>query len=197
VEEGVVIIFAGLGLVALAVWLAGGRLSALGSLPVRAKAAILSALALQLLIVTIAPTLFSSRVADLLHLGSYALAVWFLWANRALPWLWVAAVGGALNLAAIAANGGEMPARRAALRSAGLLHPGDGFANSGVIAHARLAFLGDVFSVPKGFPFANVFSVGDVVLLVGAALLTITVCGVPRLARTRNLRHSTAYDAVS
>jgi hypothetical protein len=185
VEEGLVIIFAGLGLVALVVWLAGGRLSALGQLQVRAKAAILSALALQLLIVTIAPTLFAGRLADALHLGSYALAVWFLWANRSLPWLWVAAVGGALNLAAIAANGGQMPASRAALRSAGLLHEGDGFANSGAVAHAKLAFLGDVFSVPKGIPFANVFSVGDVVLLLGAALLTVTVCGAPRLSNAQ------------
>jgi uncharacterized protein DUF5317 len=191
VEEGLVIIFAGLALVAVVVALAGGRLSALGELRVRAKAAILGALALQLLIVTIAPTWFSARVADALHVSSYALAVWFLWSNRQLPWLWVAALGGALNLAAIAANGGQMPAARAALRSAGLLHQGDGFANSGVVAHAKLAFLGDVFSVPKGFPFANVFSVGDVVLLVGAALLTVTVCGIPRLVRSApSLEHA-------
>jgi hypothetical protein len=118
-------------------------------------------------------------------LVSYALAVWFLWANRRLPWFWVAAVGGFMNLAAIAANGGEMPASRAALRSAGLLGEGSGFANSGLVAHARLAFLGDVFSIPKGYPFANVFSVGDVVLLLGAAMLLVTACGVPRLSNAQ------------
>jgi uncharacterized protein DUF5317 len=180
-----VIIFAGVALVAVVVWLTGGRLSALGALAVRRRAVIIGAVLLQLVILAIAPTRFPLGVASAVHLASYALAVWFLWANRRLPWLWVAAVGGLLNLAAIAANGGKMPASRTALRSAGLLGHGDGFTNSGFVAHARLAFLGDVFSIPKGYPFANVFSVGDVVLLVGAALLLVTVCGAPRLSNAQ------------
>ena len=34
--------------------------------------------------------------------------------------------------------------------------------NSGVLAAPRLAFLGDVFAIPAGWPLANVFSIGDV-----------------------------------
>jgi hypothetical protein len=154
-----VIIFAGLAFVAVLVWLLGGRLSALGELPVTAKSAIIGALALQLL-VTMLPTLLPEATASALHLGSYALAVWFLWANRRLPYLWIAALGGACNLLAIAVNGGSMPAAPAALRSAGLVKAPDAL---------------------TGWPFANVFSVGDVILLVGAAALVLRVCGAPRL----------------
>jgi hypothetical protein len=182
-----VIIFAGLAFVGLLVWLLGGRLSALGELPVTAKPAIIGAFGLQLF-VTMAPTALPESTASALHLGSYALAVWFLWANRRLPYLWVAAAGGACNLLAIAANGGSMPAAPAALRSAGLVGAEDVFANSGHVEHARLAFLGDIWSIPKGWPFANVFSFGDVVLLLGAAALVLSVCGAPRL--TRALRSS-------
>jgi hypothetical protein len=175
-----VIIFAGLAFVAVLVWLLGGRLSALGELPVTAKSAIIGALALQLL-VTMLPTLLPEATASALHLGSYALAVWFLWANRRLPYLWIAALGGACNLLAIAVNGGSMPAAPAALRSAGLVNAHDAFTNSGHVENARLAFLGDIWSIPQGWPFANVFSVGDVILLVGAAALVLRVCGAPRL----------------
>ena len=39
-------------------------------------------------------------------------------------------------------------------------------------AHARLWwFLGDVFAIPKGWPLANVFSVGDVVIVIAIDLL--------------------------
>jgi hypothetical protein len=179
-----VIIFAGLALVALCVWAGGGDLRLLSTLEVRAKAAILGALALQVGIITIAPTAFPEWVASVLHLGSYGLAVVFLWCNRRLPALWIATAGGALNLLAITANGGEMPASSAALRSSGLAAKAkSGFTNSGNVAHARLAFLGDIFSVPKGVPFANVFSVGDIVLLIGAAAMLVSVCGLPRLTR--------------
>jgi hypothetical protein len=36
-------------------------------------------------------------------------------------------------------------------------------------AATRLAVLGDVFSLPRPLPFANVFSIGDVLIAVGGA----------------------------
>ena len=33
---------------------------------------------------------------------------------------------------------------------------------------SHLAFLGDVFAIPHGLPFANTFSIGDVLLVAGA-----------------------------
>ena len=52
---------------------------------------------------------------------------------------------------------------------AGVSPPGNVFANSAYVANARLWFLGDVFAVPASWPFANVFSIGDVLIAVGAA----------------------------
>jgi hypothetical protein len=81
-------------------------------------------------------------------------------------------VGVLCNALAIAANGGYMPARRAALAAAGVLYTGDSAANSHLIdGGTRFPFLGDVFAVPKGVPFANVFSVGDLFIAAGLALL--------------------------
>jgi MFS family permease len=54
--------------------------------------------------------------------------------------------------------------------------------NSGAVADPKLWFLGDVFALPAGFPMANVFSVGDVLIVVGAFILVHCVCG-SRLAR--------------
>jgi hypothetical protein len=45
-----------------------------------------------------------------------------------------------------------------------------------------MAFLGDIFSTPRTWPLANVFSAGDVLLAVGAFLLLHSVCE-SRLAR--------------
>jgi hypothetical protein len=69
-----------------------------------------------------------------------------------------------------------MPARPAALAAAGLA-AGPGFANSAPLAHPRLAFLGDVFAIPDAVPLANVFSLGDVCIALGALLLLHRVCG--------------------
>jgi hypothetical protein len=176
-----VIIFAGLAFAVALVVVLGGRLGNLASVELRGKGAIIGAFFLQLLIVTIAPTAFPHWVASVLHLVSYALAIAFVYANRRLPNLWIAALGGACNVAAIAANGGTMPASRTALAAAGMPIAHDGFGNSGAVSHARLAFLGDIFSIPKSLPLANVFSIGDVLLLVGAAAMLIGICGCPRI----------------
>jgi Family of unknown function (DUF5317) len=177
-----VTIFVGLAFAVVLVAALGGRLDNLGSVDVRGKAPIIGAFALQLLVVTIAPFTFSHAVASAIHLASYGLAIVFLYANRRLPNLWIAALGGACNFTAIAANGGTMPASRTALAAAGMPVTRDGFENSAAVAHARLAFLGDVFSVPRGLPLSNVFSVGDLLLLIGAAAMLAGICGCPRLA---------------
>jgi hypothetical protein len=109
------------------------------------------------------------------HLLSYAVAGAFAWHNRHVPYLWVLGLGGALNLAAITANGGTMPMSPAAAATAGLA--GTDPANSQVLASPQLGFLGDVFAIPASWPLSNVFSIGDVILVAGAALLVHRVCG--------------------
>ena len=154
----------------------GGRLEALAGLTLRARWTLIVALALQFTMVHVVPGWPHDALAAA-HICSYLFAVWFLVANRHVPGLALVALGGASNLVAILANGGVMPASRSALESAGFEDTAGRFASSNVIDEPRLAFLGDVFAVPASFPVHNVFSVGDVVIVVGAFVLLHKVCG--------------------
>lgn len=113
------------------------------------------------------------------HLFTLALAVGFMWSNRHICGSWLIALGAALNLAAIAANGGTMPASAWAWRTAGFPSMIDEFENSNVVHSARLAWLGDVFAIPHGWPFANVFSVGDVLIVVAIGYFANMSCRRP------------------
>lgn len=148
--------------------LTGGRLSRLGTLELRWMPTILVALVLQIWVTTI-PT--APAVGTAAHFASYALGIAFIVANRHVPGLLMTSSGGAMNLASISANGGVMPASPAALEMAGLSHGGDHFVNSGAVERARLAWLGDVFAIPESWPLSNVFSIGDIVLVVGIGVL--------------------------
>jgi hypothetical protein len=173
-----VILLVGFALAVATVPLFGGRLSRLADVRLRWAPLVLAAVALQVLVINVLPDVLPGPAAGALHLVSYGAAGAFLIANRAVPGLWVAGTGGLCNLAAIAANGGVMPASRAAQRAAGIEPSQSGhFVNSGAVDDARLAFLGDVFAIPKPLPLANVFSIGDVLLIVGAAVLLHRVCG--------------------
>ena len=77
-----------------------------------------------------------------------------------------------------------MPADADALAAAGVHQEAGDFANSTAVAHPHLAFLGDVFAVPASWPVSNVFSVGDVMLVVAALLALHCLCG-SRLALVR------------
>jgi len=77
--------------------------------------------------------------------------------------------GGVANLVAILANGGFMPADPGALAAAGVAAKAS-YSNSSVLAHPLLAPLTDIFAMPAGLPFANVFSVGDVLIGAGACV---------------------------
>lgn len=108
------------------------------------------------------------RIDEVVHVGTYLLAAAFLAVNWRVKGVWLVALGGFSNGLTIALNGGTLPARAAALREAGLRVKRTDFVNSGVKPDAHLHWLGDMFAVPKGVPLANVFSVGDVILVVGA-----------------------------
>jgi hypothetical protein len=165
----------GLALVAcvLSVPLLGGRLGAIAELRFAAVPAVVIAIGLQVVIITLIPG-GSPALHQVAHVVSYCCAGWFVWANRRLPGLALIAAGGACNLLAIAANGGVMPASAGALRAAGRTGHDDAFLNSAAVAHPHLQFLGDVFPTPAALPFANVFSVGDVLLVAGAFVLLLS-----------------------
>jgi hypothetical protein len=164
-------------LLVLTVPVAGGRLSRLEGLRLRWIWLAVAAFALQVLIVTVLPA-GDTGWHRAVHLFTYALVAACVLANlRAVRFLWVVALGGLLNVIAIAANDGVMPARRGALETAGLDVENGSFANSDYVEGAHVAWLGDVFAIPAGWPGANVFSVGDVVMVVGAFLLLHAATG--------------------
>ncbi len=170
------IIVAAYLVVLFSVAVTGGSLSRLATLRLSAVWAIAVAMALQIFVVNIVEGVLPEAVAAGLHLVSYGFAFWFAWANRHIVGVAVMVVGGLANLAAIAANGGVMPASAAALRAAGRPVHSTVFQNSQAVSGARLWFLGDVFAWPAPLPLANVFSVGDVLLVLGAALTLHRVC---------------------
>jgi hypothetical protein len=176
-----------IGLVFLALFatvpLAGGRVAALAELRFRGKGLLLAAIASQIVIVSILPE-GSATLHSAIHIATYLAVAVFVVANRRIPWVWLIALGGALNFTAIAANGGVMPAAPNALEKAGFALDPAGFTNSGAVSHPHLQFLGDVFWVPSSFPISNVFSVGDVLILLGALLAMHCICA-SRLALQR------------
>jgi hypothetical protein len=158
----------------LTVPLTGRSLAPLAKLQLRRVWLVWLSIGLQLLI-TLLPG-FPIWLGQPVHVFTFALSAGFLWSNRRLPGVYLVALGAASNLAAIAANNGTMPASEWAWNTAGYPVLTDHFANSNVTHGARLWWLGDVFAIPKGWPFANVFSVGDVVIVVAVAYLAHTLC---------------------
>jgi hypothetical protein len=154
----------------------GGDLRRLGDLRFRGSWVVLAALGAQIVGLSVIPGDNRSVLAAV-HLATYAAAGWFVVMNRRVPGILVVAVGGASNAVTIAANGGQLPASRAALQRAGLHLDPHEFVNSGVMAHPRLGFLGDVFAIPSSVPLANVFSIGDLLILCGVTWGAHRACG--------------------
>jgi hypothetical protein len=164
-------------LLLLTVPAAGGRLSALEEVRLRWVWLVALAFAIQVLIVTVVPE-GDETLHRVVHVMTYALAGACIVRNlRELRFMWVIALGGLLNFIAIAANGGVMPASRGALATAGLEVQSGSFANSDFVESAHVWFLGDVFAIPAGWPGANVFSVGDALMLLGALLVLHAATG--------------------
>ncbi len=155
--------------------LLGGRLSRLGQIRLKAWWTIVMALFIQVLLIEVFTGTLGGVLAAIAHLLSYGFALVFVWHNRKVTGMALMVTGGLLNLAVIAANGGVMPAQRSALEMAGIIVDSPEFENSAVIDDARLWFLGDIFAIPESVPFANVFSIGDIILVLGGGITVHTV----------------------
>jgi uncharacterized protein DUF5317 len=152
----------------------GGRLGNLADLRFEWGLLAIAGLAAQV-------ALFSGPVGSLvgqagpvLYVASSLVVLAVVLRNRRLPGLKLVAAGAICNLVAIGANGGYMPADPAALALAGL-DPTSGYSNSVVTNRPVLAPLTDIFAVPAWMPFANVFSVGD--LLIGLGIVVAIAAG--------------------
>jgi hypothetical protein len=175
--------------VLITVPLARGRLTAFADLQIRRAWLAPAGIGVQILILKVVPS-GSAAFHEAVHMFSYALLGAFAWSNRRVPGVPLIMVGGALNFIAIAANGGIMPADPEIARH---MAGGQEFVNSGAMAHPHLLFLGDVFATPQSWPMYNVFSVGDLVILLGVIVVLHGVTG-SRLA-PRRLRRTTPVGA--
>ena len=164
----------GLLLGAASVVLLGGSLRRLGDLHFRAVPLVLVALLIQVVINEIVPE-GDRGILEAAHIGSYLVIFAFLAVNRRVPGMWIIALGTFLNFVAIAANHGVMPADPGAMRRAGLEQDPNAFENSRPVDDPKLPRLGDWYAVPESWPASNVFSVGDVLIVLGAAVGMHTV----------------------
>ena len=152
--------------------LAGGHVGRLADVTIRWWGVALAGFAAQLLLFA-GPV--ASRVGSAgpaLYVGSTAIVLVALLHNRSLPGFRLIAAGAAINLVVILANGGYMPSSPAAwmaLNGVAALPTAD-YTNSTLAGSGTaLAFLGDIFVLPRPLPFANVFSFGDVLIGLGGA----------------------------
>ncbi len=152
--------------------LLSGRPSNLGRVQLRWSAAIAAGMAIQVALFVEPVT---ARIGDLgppIYIASSLLVLAAVIRNWRLPGLAILAVGAASNLAAILANGGYMPASPEALAA---LTRGDSevYSNSAMMGSPMLAPLTDIFAMPAWVPFANIFSIGDVLIGIGVAITIV------------------------
>jgi hypothetical protein len=160
----------------------GGRLGNLASLELRAPWLFLAVICLQLVAFPLPffPWETGQTAASALWLASYGLLIVAVVLNVRITGVPIVALGMLLNLVAILANRATMPVLPGAMRDAGRT---DVVVNNSTAAgDPTLPWLVDRWAAPSWIPFANVFSVGDVVIAVGAFVLVLAAMGV-RLPR--------------
>jgi hypothetical protein len=164
--------------------LLGGRLGALAEIRLRAWWLFFAAFALQVLAFPFEflPWRTGHTTASAIWIVSYGLLVVAAALNVHVPGVPLVVAGIAANVAAVVANGGTMPVLPEAMRAAGGDHTT--FNNSTATVEPHLAWLVDRWAAPEWIPAANVFSVGDVLIAVGAAWIVLAAMGV-RLPRRR------------
>ena len=126
--------------------------------------------------------LFNSSLASAGLWASLVLFSVFAWFNRHLPGMPILIVGLLLNFAVIVANGGWMPISP---QTANLLtgkdvlqfmNLGDRFGEKDILLPAQnihFEFLADRFLLPLWFPYKAAFSLGDILISIGAFWLLI------------------------
>jgi hypothetical protein len=132
---------------------------------------------------------FVHDVGPYIHIATLLATLFFMSRNLHIPGMKIIMVGAALNALVIIVNGGFMPSPADRLADAGRLAKVEK-ADDAVLSNSKVApsgtglfidgdapllILGDIFAVPHGWPLANVFSIGDVLIDLGAAIAIVRV----------------------
>lgn len=173
----------------------GGSLAGFGRVRLRALPLLFAGLAVQFAIFTqiAGRSAVIHRYGPYIHIATLLLTWFVMTRNVHVPGMKIIALGAALNLLVIIANGGFMPSPASALTDAGKIGKMEAKAAKGdraVLSNSTVAaddaallwdrdtpllILGDIFAVPRGWPLANVFSIGDVLIGLGASVAIVRV----------------------
>ena len=192
-------------LVIIVALLRGGALRNLAAVQLRWLPLVIASFALQLLIFT--PFVRSPLVAFAtvpIYVVSMTLLVIWVAANWRIPGMALIALGLVLNVIAITANGGHMPVSLESARYAGTIgnytRAGALVANNSIATQDNVRFwlLTDIIAIPKQIPFANVISIGDVLLTIGVGSLCYrTIRRAPPLGATEPMPETEAVEPAS
>jgi hypothetical protein len=171
--------------------LLGGSLRKLADLRLRSVWIFYAAIALQAAAFPVGamPWRTPDTVGTWLWLGSDALIALAAARNLRIPGVPLVAAGLVSNLAAVLSNGGHMPVRAAAMHAAGYDYAVHN--NSAALASPHLPWLIDRWAAPDWIPFANVFSVGDLLIAVGGLVFAVAATGTVASIRARVTRPDT------
>ncbi len=174
----------------------GGRIQLLARLRLRHAWIPVGLFVLQKVIVElpIANATIASLLAPALLAASYGALMLFLLVNFSVPGIKLVLIGSVLNLTVMLANGGYMPVTREGLERTGhadrivvrdeqALVKG----SKSIVLEpegTRLYLMSDIFRVPEPYPFATNFSLGDVSITAGAAVMVL-----------RTMLHETEADS--
>jgi hypothetical protein len=150
--------------------LLGGRPAGLANLQFRWPWLIIGGLLVQVVLFTDQVASVVGSAGPPIYVGSTALVFLGVLRNIDITGMKLVALGALSNLAAIVANGGYMPAGRGALEALGKTDPAI-YSNSAYLEHPALEPLTDIFALPAWLPSANIFSVGDVLIALGVAVI--------------------------
>jgi hypothetical protein len=150
----------------------GGSLARLGDLRFRWAPLIALGMLGQVLLFSTSLGGQLGDAAPAAYVASNAVVLLAVGRNLAIPGLALVLIGGAANLVAIVANGGYMPVSPEAVAAMGRL-PKEGYSNSAMLDSVVLGPLTDIFAMPTWIPLANVFSVGDALIGIGAAIAVV------------------------
>jgi hypothetical protein len=179
-----------LGAIVLVALARGGSLANFAGLRLRWLSLVAAGFGTQLVIFTPLRGALGIGGATVPALYALSMTLLTLWValNRRVPGMVLMALGLLCNFAAIVANDGYMPVSPASASFAGTIsryHDEGGTRSNNSVASdegVRLWLLTDILPVPQQVPFANVLSIGDVILTVGAGVLCYRTVRSPREA---------------